>query len=53
MWDLIGWIVVILVYGALSFLVGYFYKTTPTVPNGSSVLHYHVVSAHTIYKERE
>lgn len=51
MWDLMGWILIILVTGALAFMIGYFYKSTPTVPNGSTILHYHPVSAHTIYKK--
>ncbi len=50
MTDIIGLILLsVLTVGGLWYL----YKNASDVPNGSSVLHYHMVSAHTIYKERE
>ena len=42
----LGLLVMILVGG-----IWYLYKNASDVPNGSSALHYHMVSAHTIYKK--
>lgn len=42
----LGLLVVIFVGG-----IWYLYKNALAVPDGSSVLHYHMVSAHTIYKK--
>jgi len=53
MWDLMVWILIVLVAGFLAFMVGYFYKNTPTVPNGSSALHHHMISAHVNYKHKK
>ncbi len=48
MTDVIGLIILgIVTVGALWYL----HKNAPAVPNGSSALHYHPVSAHTVYKK--
>lgn len=44
----LGLLIVVFVSG-----IWYLYKNASDVPNGSSVLHYHMVSAHVNYKHKK
>jgi len=54
MWTLIlEWSLVAVIGIAFAGSIWYFYKNIPVVPNGSSALHYHMVSAHVNYKHKK